>query len=443
MTATTDRDARKAELRAAAARGESTPISPLGWLLFIVRVKLLIFALILLVPLHYIYRTFKYGSPFPEIFLWLAARICGARVRTNGVPLRRDVFFISNHISWLDILALAGASGTAFVAKQELSEVPVVGWLSRLNRTVFVKRENRMGVAGQINALREALEDNWSVTIFPEGTVTDGQSLLPFKTSMMSVLEPPPKDVLVQPVVMDYGDVAEELGWVGDESGINNAKRVLSRRGTFRLNIHFLEPFSPEVFQGRKAIGAEARKRIEGKLVEVLGKPLRPYEYPVDPVRYAPTASPDPNEALAATLAQLGELLGQSEDDWWVIGSAAAFLHGADAGTIADVDVIVGQSDFERLARHPHFQRYEDIDRTHFSSTAIGKWTNAPMSIEVMCELHVRQDDQWHQVVFESRQRVEHSGQVLYVPERLELIRLFERFGRQKDVERAQALRKI
>lgn len=400
-------------------------------------------SLIVLVPLHYLYRTVRYGSPFPEIFLWLAARICGARVRTHGVHLRRDVFYISNHISWIDIMALAGASGTAFVAKQELSEVPVVGWLSRLNRTVFVKRENRMGVAGQINALREALEDNWSVTIFPEGTVTDGQSLLPFKTSMMSVLEPPPAGVLVQPVVLFYGDAAEELGWVGEESGINNGKRVLSRPGTFPLDIHFLEPFSPEEYRGRKAIGAEARKRIEDKLVALLGKPLRPFEYPVDAVRHVPTARAERNTALAATLAQLGELLGPSDDDWWVIGSAAVFLHGADAGTIADVDVIVGQADFERLAQHPHFERYENVDRTHFSSTAIGKWTNAPMSIEVMCGLHLQQGDQWHQVTFETRQRIEHSGQALYVPERMELITLLERFGRPKDAKRAQALRKV
>ncbi|HCB79772.1 MAG TPA: 1-acyl-sn-glycerol-3-phosphate acyltransferase, partial [Erythrobacter sp.] len=94
------------------------------------------------------------------------------RVKIVGTPLRRDVFFISNHISWVDILSMAGASGTAFVAKQELCEVPVIGWLCGLNRTVFVKRENRMGVAEQINALREALQDNRSVTVFPEGTVT-------------------------------------------------------------------------------------------------------------------------------------------------------------------------------------------------------------------------------------------------------------------------------
>ncbi|MEO0689273.1 MAG: lysophospholipid acyltransferase family protein [Pseudomonadota bacterium] len=272
--------------RLAAARGEDTPISAAGWTRIVSRLFGLACLLAVFLPLHYIYRVFAYGSPFPMWFLRGAARICGARVRVEGTHLKRDVFYVANHVSWIDILALAGASGTAFVAKAELQHAPVVGWLASLNRTVFVKREHRMGVAEQINALKEALADNWSVTVFPEGTTTDGQSLLPFKTSMLSVLEPPPPGVMVQPVLLDYGPVAEWIGWIGDEGGLNNAKRLLSRRGSFRLNVTFLEPFSPEEFRGRKAISAEARRRIEEALCETLGKPLREFSHSVPPVRY-------------------------------------------------------------------------------------------------------------------------------------------------------------
>jgi 1-acyl-sn-glycerol-3-phosphate acyltransferase len=262
----------------------------MGWVRLTARALALVGLLLVFVPLHYLYRALAYGSPFPMLFLRYAARVCGARVEVIGTHLRRDVFYVANHLSWVDILALAGASGTAFVAKAELAEAPVVGWLASLNRTVFVKREHRMGVAEQINALKEALVDNWSVTVFPEGTTTDGQSLLPFKTSMLSVLEPPPPGVLVQPVVLEYGDVAEWIGWIGEESGVNNAKRVLSRKGTFRLRLHYLEPFSPEDFHGRKAISTEARRRIEEALVEILGKPLRPFAHMVAPVRYQPNS---------------------------------------------------------------------------------------------------------------------------------------------------------
>ena len=280
------------QLRVAAASGASTPISIRGWFRIIRRALCLIALLVIFVPLHYAFRLFAYGSPFPMLFLRCAARVSGAKVEVHGTHLKRDVFYIANHVSWLDILSLAGASGTAFVAKAELEEAPNVGWLSTLNRTVFVKREHRMGVAQQINALKEALADNWSVTVFPEGTTTDGQSLLPFKTSMLSVLEPPPPGVLVQPVLLDYGAVAEWIGWIGEEDGLNNAKRVLARKGTFPLKVNFLEPFSPEDFRGRKAIGQESRRRIEEALCETLGKPLRTFAHDVAPIRY--TASEQP-----------------------------------------------------------------------------------------------------------------------------------------------------
>lgn len=280
------------KLRQAAATGETTPLSLMGNVRFVLRTFLILLAIIVFVPLHYLYRVISYGSPFPMWFLGVTGWIVGARVERYGTPLRRDVFFISNHVSWVDILTIAGASGTAFVAKAELAEAPVVGWLCGLNRTVFVKRENRLGVADQINQLREALMDNWSVTVFPEGTTTDGHSLLPFKSSMLSVLEPPPPGVLVQPIVLDYGDVAEWIGWVGNESGVNNFRRVLSRKGSFRLGIHFLEPFSPEEYRGRKAIAAKAREEIEAKLEECLGHPVRPFQHDVPPVRYSAPAVP-------------------------------------------------------------------------------------------------------------------------------------------------------
>ena len=280
--------ARYTAKRLAAAGGEKVPLTAIGWVRFVLRMIGIFLLLLVFVPLHYAYRIFAYGSPFPMLFLRYTARVVGARVDVVGTPLRRDVFFISNHISWIDILAMAGASGTAFVAKWELSQVPVIGWLCSLNRTVFVKREHRMGVAEQINALKEALQDNWSVTVFPEGTVTDGHSLLPFKSSMISVLEPPPLGVMVQPVVIDYGPNSEEIAWIGDETGLHNAMRIMARRGSFKLTIHYLDPFSPEEYRGRKAIAAKAREEIETQLVANLGKPLRDYQHVVEAVRYRP-----------------------------------------------------------------------------------------------------------------------------------------------------------
>ncbi|HVJ03337.1 MAG TPA: lysophospholipid acyltransferase family protein [Sphingomonas sp.] len=277
--------------RAAAAEGIPTQFTLAEQARTWFRVALLVGAVLLFVPLHYLFRLFRLPSPWPRHFLGTAARICGARVRRIGTHLKRDVFYVSNHVSWIDILALGGASGTAFVAKAEIGDAPVVGWLAGLNRTVYVKRENRLGVAEQINQLRDALADNWAIAIFPEGTTTDGKSLLPFKTPMLRVLEPPPPGVLVQPVLVDYGPVGEEIGWIGQERGLNNARRVLGRKGSFELRIHFLEPFHPRDFPGRKAIAAESRRRIEEALVKSLGHPLRPFAYAENPIGYTTAQS--------------------------------------------------------------------------------------------------------------------------------------------------------
>ncbi len=265
-------------VREAAAAGYPAPITAIGWARIVARVSGLALIAFISIPAHYLFQLLRLPSFWPRLFMTLSARLCGARVRIKGVPLRRDVFYIANHVSWLDILSISSASGTAFVAKAELADAPVVGALAKMNRTVFVEREDRLGVAEQINRLRAALAENWSVTVFPEGTTTDGRSLLPFKTPMLKVLEPPPPGVMVQPVLIWYGgDTGYEIAWIGEESGKDNALRVLSRAGTIGVMVEFLEPFHPRDYPGRKAIAAESRHRIEEALVRQVGAPLTPF----------------------------------------------------------------------------------------------------------------------------------------------------------------------
>ena len=106
-------------------------------------------------------------------------RLAGLRVRTEGVP-RPGALFLANHVSWIDILALAGASRAIFVAHSGLTIHGGLKWLCDQNDTVFVTREKRGSVAGQVEQVRAALGER-PVTIFPEGTTNDGTGLLPFK----------------------------------------------------------------------------------------------------------------------------------------------------------------------------------------------------------------------------------------------------------------------
>jgi 1-acyl-sn-glycerol-3-phosphate acyltransferase len=223
-----------------------------------VRLAVMCATLVAALAVHGTWRLFRLRSPWPPIFLGTIARIVGARVRIVGTPVRRDVLYLANHQSWIDILAIAGASGSAFVAKGELEDVPVVGWLSTLNHTLFVDRGDRLGVARQIDRLRAALAADHPVTIFPEGTTDGGgMQLLPFKAALLGAVDPPAPGLRVQPVYVDYGAATSDIAWVGDEPGTTNARRVLARAGRIVMTIHFLDAFDPAGL-GRKQVARRA-----------------------------------------------------------------------------------------------------------------------------------------------------------------------------------------
>jgi 1-acyl-sn-glycerol-3-phosphate acyltransferase len=225
------------------------------------RALAMVAALLVCLPLHYLWRLSGRRSPWPRRFLRWVGRAAGMRVNVVGKPLERDVLFLANHLSWLDILLVAGASGAAFVAKAEVAATPVVGWLARLNNTVFVARSERSGVRGQADALRAALASGQPVALFPEGTTDGGPQILPFRASLLAALFPPLPDVRVQPIALDYGAAAHDLAWIGDESGLANVGKVLARRGTTPVRLQFLAPVDP-ASGDRKALAAAARAEI-------------------------------------------------------------------------------------------------------------------------------------------------------------------------------------
>jgi lyso-ornithine lipid O-acyltransferase len=244
---------------------------PQSYLLCALRLAWIGVPLVILLPLHLIWQAFKLPSPWAMLFLRIATRALGMQVKVQGKPLRKDVFFVANHISWHDIAILGGLTGTAFVAQDGVRSWPVIGWLAAQNRTVFVSRTDKQNVAGQITALRAAIAVNWSVTLFPEGTTSDGRGLLPMKPSLFAALTPLPKPLMIQPVLLDFGRVGPDIAWLGEETGWESAWRALTRSGTYGVDVHFLEPFDPGLLADRKAICAEGRARLAAALTGTLG----------------------------------------------------------------------------------------------------------------------------------------------------------------------------
>lgn len=241
-------------------------LTPQDCLLAAMRAIWISIALALLLPPHLIWQLLKLPSPFAMLFLRIASHALGMRVKVCGTPQQKDVFFVANHVSWHDVAILGGLTGTAFVAQDGVRAWPIIGWLAACNQTVFISRTDKLGVASQVNSLREAIAENWSVTLFPEGTTSDGHGLLPFKPSLFAALTPLPKPIKVQPVFLDFGQWGPDIAWLGEETGWESAWRAFTRKGSYPVIVHFLEPFDPDLLTDRKAICMRARASISGAL---------------------------------------------------------------------------------------------------------------------------------------------------------------------------------
>jgi lyso-ornithine lipid O-acyltransferase len=228
----------------------------------VARIAALVGLFAILGPIHIVTKTLFGRSPWPQRFLAAAGWIIGARARLTGVPIRGHTLLISNHVSWLDILVLGGATGCAFVSKDELGH-PFIHWLADQNGTVYVKRTHRKGARDQAVAIAKALEGEKPVMLFPEGTTGPGTHLLPFRSTLLEAANFAAKDVAIRPIALDYGEAAAEIGW-HDEPGKKNIPRLLGRRGTLPVTIHLLNPL---VHDGdRKQLAQHARDAIAQRL---------------------------------------------------------------------------------------------------------------------------------------------------------------------------------
>ena len=238
-----------------------------------VRSLLLLLLFAIIGPIHVATRRLVGRSHWPRRFLGAAGWIVGARVTVRGEPLKPRTLLISNHVSWLDILVLGGATGTAFVSKDNLGH-GVIHWLADQNSTLYISREDRRGSKDQAVAIARAAELDQPITLFPEGTTGPGDHMLPFRSSLLEAASHASRDVEIRPLAIEYGDAATEVGWHG-ESGKENVLRILGRRGTLNIVVNLLPPLDRT--SDRKALAQKARDAIAETLASSRGSaPLYP-----------------------------------------------------------------------------------------------------------------------------------------------------------------------
>lgn len=241
------------------------------WLLVIARVAAWVFVFLLIVLPHLLLTLLGRRDIIPPFFLGVLARIAGVRTRVVGKPLK-GALLLGNHLSWLDILVLAGASRTAFVAHAGLSDHPALAWLCLQNDTLFITRDQRGTVSSQVEQVVERLGHR-RLTIFPEATTGDGRTLLPFRSSLLSAVERLPKEIPVQPFALDFEE-AEAIAWVGDEPGLANFRKIMARTQPIYLTIRFLDQLEGADLTNRKTMAAATQAKVAAALGMEIGAPL-------------------------------------------------------------------------------------------------------------------------------------------------------------------------
>jgi 1-acyl-sn-glycerol-3-phosphate acyltransferase len=166
-------------------------------------------------------------------------KIFGYSARVSGTVPKAGLL-ISNHLSYLDVLAISAVTPAVFVSKAEVRRWPLFGWFAAISGTVFVQRERRTQV-GEVNReIETALDAGALVVVFPEGTSSNGDTILPFRTSLLEPAATGKHEIAVGWLhyELDDGDARSEVCYWGDHSFLKHLVNMLGKK-SIRATIRF------------------------------------------------------------------------------------------------------------------------------------------------------------------------------------------------------------
>jgi lyso-ornithine lipid O-acyltransferase len=222
---------------------------------------------------------------FPHWYHRKVCRILGVHLTIDGAVVRdRPVLVVCNHISWLDIPVLSAVAPVSFVAKKDVSGWPFVSTLARLQRSVYVDRDRPNTVGETASAMLERLAAGDAIVLFPEGTSTDGNRVLAFKSSLFAAVKPTAgqrpdlANAVVQTLSLVYTkrnglpltwDERRALGYYGDMTLGDNAFEVLGG-GPLHASISISPPIALSDFTDRKDLSRRAEASVRAAFVSAL-----------------------------------------------------------------------------------------------------------------------------------------------------------------------------
>ena len=224
----------------------------------------------------------KAARRFPHWYHRQVCRVMGIKLTIEGEVVRdTPVLLVCNHTSWLDIPVLSAVAPLSFVAKKEVGGWPFVSSLARLQRTVFVDRNRRQSAGDAADEISQRLRNGDTIVLFAEGTSSDGNRVLPLKTSLFGAVKgegPADSHVVVQTAAIIYTHLhgipllradRPRVGWYGDMEMQSHAWGVL-KAGPLEVTIRIGSPVPLDSFTGRKDLALTSERAVRKAVLGVL-----------------------------------------------------------------------------------------------------------------------------------------------------------------------------
>ena len=242
-------------------------------------VSALVVLTLVLLPFQLIGIAFdlRLQRTIPHLYHRILSALIGVRIREVGVrSTATPTLILSNHVSWLDICVITALAPVVFVAKSEVAEWPVFGWLAKLQRTIFINRQARHQTGAATREIARRLLGGDAVVLFAEGTSSDGIRVLPFRSSLVGAVHHALGNttrhthITVQPMSLAYvgfGGVPmgrglrERVAWYGDADLVPHLLQVLSS-GAVDVTVSWGEATAYDMSADRKAIARDAEKSV-------------------------------------------------------------------------------------------------------------------------------------------------------------------------------------
>ena len=236
----------------------------------------------LLLPIQALLHIFKkrLSDIIPMIYHKIILRLLSIKIIAKGSVGENGSLIVSNHASWIDILILSSIIKTSFVSKSEVSNWPLISWLAKLQKTIFINRKNHKQLAKIADEIQHRITKKQNVVLFPEGTSSDGNKVLPFKSSIFTLCKSDVRDLNIQPVSIAYTKYnglnmsrieRMLIAWYGDMDLLSHIYKLIGS-GSFEVEVTFHNKIDISEKKSRKEIALECESVVREGFLKSLNR---------------------------------------------------------------------------------------------------------------------------------------------------------------------------